>query len=46
MLDLLASQMALRALLTDEAEAEGKIAIGGEFGFGEGVNRKGNRARI
>jgi predicted deacylase len=27
--------------LTDEAEAEGKIAIGGEFGFGEGVNRKG-----
>jgi len=34
------SQMA-SGLLTDEAEAEGKIAIGGEFGFGEGVNRKG-----
>ncbi|HEY7210698.1 MAG TPA: succinylglutamate desuccinylase/aspartoacylase family protein [Bryobacteraceae bacterium] len=28
-------------LLTDEAEAEGKIAIGGEFGFGESVNRRG-----
>jgi N2-acetyl-L-2,4-diaminobutanoate deacetylase len=26
-------------LLTDEAESEGKIAIGGEFGFGETVNR-------
>lgn len=34
------SQMA-SGLLTDEAEAEGKIAIGGEFGFGEGVNRRG-----
>lgn len=34
------SQMA-SGLLTDEAEADGKIAIGGEFGFGEGVNRKG-----
>ncbi len=34
------SQMA-SGLLTDEAEAEGKIAIGGEFGFGEGLNRKG-----
>ncbi len=34
------SQMA-SGLLTDEAEAEGKIAIGGEFGFGEGVKRKG-----
>jgi predicted deacylase len=34
------SQMA-SGLLTDEAEAEGKIAVGGEFGFGEGVNRKG-----
>jgi predicted deacylase len=34
------SQMA-SGLLTDEAEAQGKIAIGGEFGFGEGVNRKG-----
>jgi predicted deacylase len=35
-----ASQMA-SGLLTDEAEAEGKIAIGGEFGFGESVNRRG-----
>jgi predicted deacylase len=34
------SQMA-SGLLTDEAEADGKIAIGGEFGFGENVNRKG-----
>ncbi len=34
------SQMA-SGLLTDEAEADGKIAIGGEFGFGEGVDRKG-----
>jgi predicted deacylase len=34
------SQMA-SGLLTDEAEADGKIAIGGEFGFGEGVSRKG-----
>lgn len=34
------SQMA-SGLLTDQAEAEGKIAIGGEFGFGESVNRKG-----
>jgi predicted deacylase len=34
------SQMA-SGLLTDEAEAEGKVAIGGEFGFGESVNRKG-----
>jgi N2-acetyl-L-2,4-diaminobutanoate deacetylase len=34
------SQMA-HGLLTDEAEAEGKIGIGGEFGFGEGVSRKG-----
>jgi len=34
------SQMA-SGLLTDEAETEGKIAIGGEFGFGESVNRKG-----
>jgi predicted deacylase len=34
------SQMA-SGLLTDEAEAEGKIAIGGEFGYGEGLNRKG-----
>jgi len=28
-------------LLSDEAEAEGKIALGGEFGFGEAVSRKG-----
>jgi predicted deacylase len=28
-------------LLSDEAEAEGKIAVGGEFGFGETVNRAG-----
>jgi len=28
-------------LLTDEAEAEGRIAVGGEFGFGEGSNRRG-----
>ncbi len=34
------SQMA-SGLLTDEAELEGKIAIGGEFGFGESVNRRG-----
>ncbi len=34
------SQMA-SGLLTDQAEAEGKIAIGGEFGFGESVNRRG-----
>jgi predicted deacylase len=36
------SQMA-SGLLTDEAEAEGKIAIGGEFGFGEGVSGSGVR---
>lgn len=35
-----ASTMA-SGLLTDEAEAEGKIAIGGEFGGGEGANRYG-----
>jgi predicted deacylase len=34
------SQMA-SGLLTDQAEAGGKIAIGGEFGFGEAVSRKG-----
>lgn len=28
-------------LLTDEAEADGKIALGGEFGFGESVSHKG-----
>lgn len=36
------SQMA-SGLLTDEAEADGKIALGGEFGHGEGVNRIGVR---
>ncbi|MBI3695373.1 MAG: succinylglutamate desuccinylase/aspartoacylase family protein, partial [Acidobacteria bacterium] len=30
-------------LLTDEAEAEGKIAIGGEFGFGEATSVRGTR---
>jgi len=30
-------------LLTDEAEDEGKITIGGEFGSGEGVNPEGVR---
>ena len=34
------SQMA-SGLLTDEAEAAGKITIGGEFGFAEAVNRRG-----
>lgn len=28
-------------LLSDEAEAEGKITIGGEFGFGEATSRRG-----
>ena len=28
-------------LLTDEAEDEGRIAIGGEFGFGEGASVRG-----
>jgi predicted deacylase len=37
---LYSSQMA-SGLLTDEAEAEGKIALGGEFGYGETVNRMG-----
>ncbi|MEX2260947.1 MAG: succinylglutamate desuccinylase/aspartoacylase family protein [Bryobacteraceae bacterium] len=34
------SEMA-SGLLTDEAEAEGKITIGSEFGWGESVNRRG-----
>lgn len=34
------SQMA-SGLLTDEAEAEGKITIGGEFGFGEAAGIQG-----
>jgi predicted deacylase len=37
-----ASTMA-SGLLTDEAEAEGKITIGGEFGAGETVDRAGVR---
>ena len=37
-----ASTMA-SGLLTDEAEAEGKITIGGEFGAGESVDRAGVR---
>jgi predicted deacylase len=36
------SQMA-SGLLTDEAEAEGKITIGGEFGAGESVSLAGTR---
>lgn len=38
---LIYSNQMASGLLTDEAEAEGKIAIGGEFGFGEGLSRKG-----
>ena len=34
------SQMS-SGLLTDEAEAEGKITVGGEFGYGESVSRVG-----
>lgn len=30
-------------LLSDEAESQGKIAVGGEFGFGEAVSRVGVR---
>jgi predicted deacylase len=30
-------------LLTDEAEAMGKITIGGEFGYAESTNRKGTQ---
>jgi N2-acetyl-L-2,4-diaminobutanoate deacetylase len=37
---LYSSQMA-SGLLTDEAEALGKITVGGEFGFAESTNRKG-----
>lgn len=39
------SQMA-SGLLSDEAEAAGKITIGGEFGFGETVSRKGVRHAV
>ena len=38
---LIYSSAMASGLLTDEAEAEGKIAVGGEFGFGESVNAKG-----
>ena len=37
---LYSSQMA-SGLLTDEAEAMGKVTIGGEFGYAESTNRKG-----
>jgi predicted deacylase len=37
---LYSRQMA-SGLLTDEAEYEGRIAIGGEFGFGEGASVRG-----
>ncbi len=39
---LYSSQMA-SGLLTDEAEAMGKITIGGEFGFAESTSLKGTR---
>lgn len=39
---LYSSQMA-SGLLTDQAEAMGKITIGGEFGFAQSVNPKGTR---
>lgn len=35
------SRQMASGLLTDEAEDEGKIAIGGEFGFGEGSSLRG-----
>jgi predicted deacylase len=38
---LIYSSAMASGLLSDEAEAEGKITIGGEFGFGESVNRQG-----
>jgi predicted deacylase len=37
------SRQMASGLLTDEAEDDGKIAIGGEFGSGEGVNPEGVR---
>lgn len=37
------SRQMASGLLTDEAEDAGKIAIGGEFGFGEAVNADGVR---
>src|SRR4030095_15285350 len=39
---LYSSQMA-SGLLTDEAEAMGKITIGGEFGFAQSINPQGAR---
>ena len=38
---LIYSSSMASGLLSDEAEADGKITIGGEFGFGGSVNRKG-----
>lgn len=38
---LIYSKQMASGLLTDEAEAEGKIAVGGEFGAGGSVSRKG-----
>jgi N2-acetyl-L-2,4-diaminobutanoate deacetylase len=35
------SRQMASGLLTDEAEDEGKVAIGGEFGYGEGANVRG-----
>jgi predicted deacylase len=40
---LIYSSAMASGLLTDEAEAEGKIAIGGEFGGGESTSRHGVR---
>ena len=40
---LVYSQQMASGLLTDEAEAVGKIAVGGEFGGGGSVSRKGTR---
>jgi predicted deacylase len=37
------SRQMASGLLTDEAEDDGKITIGGEFGFGGGVNPQGVR---
>jgi predicted deacylase len=37
------SRQMASGLLTDQAEDEGKIAVGGEFGFGEGSNVRGIR---
>jgi predicted deacylase len=37
------SRQMASGLLTDEAEDEGRIAVGGEFGFGEGSNVRGIR---